>query len=273
MMCKMVKKGVLGAALGAGALALLFGTAAPSYFWTGVERVQTAAKSKVSIPFDIERARRDVAQLDEPYKETIAVVANLEEDVKTLEGEIAAHRANLGQEQAEMAALRNSLVSGDYRLTGGGSAYTARDLKVDLARRIDQYKDSERVLAEKETTLKHKKQAVRAAMAQLNTIKSQRQTLLVQIDEVEAKFKALESSRQLNEFNFDTSALARAKKTVAELKRRLNVEARKADLEGRFADKQVTVNLDADRDVVKEFDSKFGSVAPAPADKSADKDL
>ena len=57
MVCKMVKKGVIGAALTAGALYLAFGTHAPSYVRTAFHKVRHTAKDSVPIQFDIERAR------------------------------------------------------------------------------------------------------------------------------------------------------------------------------------------------------------------------
>ena len=48
MMCAMVKKGLVGAALGAGALFLVFGTSAPSYVKTAFHKVRQ--KSRVRFP-------------------------------------------------------------------------------------------------------------------------------------------------------------------------------------------------------------------------------
>ena len=46
----------------------------------------------------------------------------------------------------------------------------------------------------------------------------------------------IEATQATNEFNFDDSALSRAKETVADLEKRLEVMARKAEMEGRYAD-------------------------------------
>ena len=47
MVCSMVKKGVLGAALGAGTLFLVFGTSAPSYVKTAFHKVRQNVKDSV----------------------------------------------------------------------------------------------------------------------------------------------------------------------------------------------------------------------------------
>ena len=46
MVCSMVKKGVLGAVLGAGTLFLVFGTSAPSYVKTAFHKFRQGAKTQ-----------------------------------------------------------------------------------------------------------------------------------------------------------------------------------------------------------------------------------
>ena len=75
MVCSMVKKGLLGAALGTGALFLVFGTSAPSYVKTAYHRLRQNAKEAVNPQFEIERARQDIESLKPMFdqnKETLA---------------------------------------------------------------------------------------------------------------------------------------------------------------------------------------------------------
>ena len=46
-----------------------------------------------------------------------------------------------------------------------------------------------------------------------------------------------------NDFNFDNSALSRAKKTVSDLEERLDVMARRAEIEGRYGDLDGSVHV------------------------------
>ena len=64
MVCSMVKKGLLGAALAAGALYLVFGTSAPSYVRTAFHKVRHNAKDAVPVQFEIDRARDEIAALE-----------------------------------------------------------------------------------------------------------------------------------------------------------------------------------------------------------------
>ena len=154
--------------------------------------------------------------------------------------------------------MRESLETGDFRLAGHVS-YTADDIKGDLARRLDHYRNVSRTLEEKEATLKIKQKAVVAAHQQLKNMAAQKKALLAKLDGIEARLKMIEATRATNDFNFDDSALARAKRTVAELDKRLDEMARFAELEGRYIESGTTIIVEPGRDVIKEIDAEFGA--------------
>jgi chromosome segregation ATPase len=273
MACKLIRKTVLGAALGAGALALLFGTAAPSFVKTAFHRARHNANDAVPIQFKIDMARQQVADLDPAIKENIENLARAEEDVKELNAEIVAINENRAKEKKAITALRDSLGSGDFRLAGSSVSYTPDEVKADLRRRFDHYRQVEKVLSEKEKTLKAKEKAVVAAREMLGNIRQQRQVLMTKIEEIDARNKAIEATKSYNEFNFDDSALSNVKKTVADLERQLNVKARASELEGRFADQNVPVVVEPVGDVLKEIDAEFGTPKAERGTATADKDL
>ena len=68
-------------------------------------------------------------------------------------------------------------------------------------------------------------------------------------------------------------ALARAKKTVSELDKRLEVMARVVEAEGRYSEPGVPVIVEPSRDVLKEVDHEFGVPATDSARASNDKNL
>jgi chromosome segregation ATPase len=270
MACKMIKKGLLGAMVGAGALALLFGTSAPSYVKTAFHKVRDNAKSAVPIQFQIDRARQQVADLEPAIHLNRENIASAEVDVERLEREITSSQANLGQEKKEIVALRNCLDSGNLRLTGSVS-YTPDEIKVELTRRMDHFKVAKQIVKEKEDTLKARQKAVVAARKQLGEMTAAKQTLLTKIDEIEARLKSIEATQAANEFTFDDSELARVKESVSDLEKRVEVMARVAEQEGRLTDKGVPVLIEPTRDVLNEIDNEFGAPhgsSTASADKS-----
>lgn len=270
--CSYVKKGLLATALTVAGLGLVFGTSAPSYVKTAFNRLRHSVKKQVPVEFDIERARREIADLEPAIRDNIESYVRAEVDVEHLKAEMVAIKDNMSKEKEELLSLRSSLKSEKYRLTGSGAMYTADEIKSELAGRWEHYKQTDRILHEKNETLKAREKAMVAARKQLETIRDQRRNLLAKVDEIEARLKAIEATQAANQFTFDDSALARAKQTVAELDNRLEVMARTAEIEGRFADGKIPVVIEPKRDVVKEIDNAFGAPA-APSPESADKSL
>jgi peptidoglycan hydrolase CwlO-like protein len=270
MVCKVVKKGLLGAALSAGALYLVFGTHAPSYVRTAFHKVRHTAKDSVPIQFEIDRAKEDIAALEPAILNNREELARGEVDVEHLKREIDTVRANLGTEKKAMLTLRESLATGDLKLAGHVS-YTAGEVKTELAHRLDHYRNVAKILEEKETTLKAREKAVVSARQKLTEMASQKRALGTKVESIQARLQAIEATQDKNEFNFDDSALARAKQTVNDLERRLEVKARVAEMEGRYSGDFSTAPsyVEPGRDVVKEVDEAFGQApTPKPGDKS-----
>lgn len=271
MVCKMVKRSVLGALAGAGVLALLFGTAAPSYVRTAFHRVRHSAQDSVPVQFEIERARQQVADLEPAIHKNIEEIAKAEVEIEQLDREIVATRQNLDREGKALMALREHLATGDLKLTGGVS-YTTEELKAEMARRLDHFKTVKGIIADKENTLNLRKKALLAAREQNAKMRASKLALMTQIEGIETRLKQIEAAQSANEFNFDDSALARAKQTVAELGKRVEVLARVAEQEGRYTNTGVPVYVEPGRDVVKEVDAELGQPAK-PSATSHDKDL
>jgi chromosome segregation ATPase len=269
----LIKKAVLGAALSAGALYLAFGTSAPSYVRTAFCRVRHNAQDAVPVQFEIDRARGEIANLEPAIKDNIETLARAEVDVEYLDREIAMTQENLAGEKKAMLALRERLETGDFRLAGRRHVnYTAEEIKADLARRVDHIHNVAKNLEEKEATLKAKQKAIVAARKQLVEMADQKKLLLTKLAGIEAHLKMIEATKATNEFDFDNSALARAKQSVADLEKRLEVLDRRAEMEGRFVDSGIPVSLEPGRDIVKEIDEEFGASTPAQTNNDTPKD-
>jgi chromosome segregation ATPase len=268
----MVKRGVLGAALGAGALALLFGTAAPSYVKTAFHGVRQSVKDNVPIEFQISRARQELAELKPAMHKCLEDVARAEYRVGKLQEEIVAHRDQLDREGKAIVALRKHRDNGDVQLTGTVT-YTPAEIDRDLARRFDRYQESKKALAEKVETLKARKQAVQAAREQLDNMQAAESALLAKIETIEAKFRQIEAKQAAAAVSFDNSALSRLKETVNELEERVSVMDRVTSQQARLTDHGLPVAIEPGRDVLKEIDSEFGTPAKDSSTASTDKNL
>jgi chromosome segregation ATPase len=267
MVCSIVKKGLLGAALGAGTLFLVFGTSAPSYIQTAFCKMRQSAKDAIDPQFEIERARTDIANLEPAFDQNKETLARAEVAAEHLEAEISKIQANLECEKATIMALRDKVKAGDFRLTGHG-ADAAEGLKAELASRKDHYVYTTSLLKENREVLKAKRRTIEAAHRKLEDLRAQKATLLARLAHIEAKLQMIEATQGGNEFHFDDSALSQAKRTVSELEERLEIMARRAEIEGRYGDldgKATATFVDPRRDVVKEVDDAFGPTTTAKA--------
>jgi chromosome segregation ATPase len=269
MGCSLIKKAVVGTALGAGALYLVFGTSAPSYVKTAFHKVRDNAKSAVPVQFEIDRAKQEIADLEPAIKEGIAQRAQAEVEIESLMREIAAIKAELRQEETVMDAERTSLRTGEFRLAGSVT-YTPEEIKADLARRLDHLRLNKRLVADKEATLGAKQKALESAKKQLNQMAEAKKTLRAKIEGIEARLQTIRTAEDSREFHFDDSALARAKQTVSDLEKRLDVMTRQADMEGKYLETGIPVTVEPGRDILHEVDTELG--APA-SKKSGDKSL
>jgi chromosome segregation ATPase len=263
---------LLGAALGAGALYLAFGTSAPSYVKTAFCKFRQSAKESVDPRFEIERARQEIASLKPAFDQNKETLARAEVAAEGLEKEITLVQASLDQKKTAITAMRDQFRRGDFRLTGH-IVGTADELKARLANRLDEYKATEGVLKKKQELLKSKRLMIESAHSQLENLRAQKASLETQLSDIEAQLSVIEASQAKSTFNFDSSALSRAKEAVAGLQERLNVMRHLADINDKYGDidgQSATQCVDSQRDVLKEVDEAFG---PTAAPKSGDKSL
>jgi len=267
MVCKTVKKGLVGAGLGALALYVLFGTSAPSYVKTAFSWARQGAKDSVPIDFEIKRVQQVIADLEPKIHDRIELLENEKVEVERQERELVAFQKNLDREAKEMVALNESLKSGRDVLTTGGSSYTAEEIRADLARRLASYRRGKELLNSKEQTLKVRQQNVQAIKQTLDEMVAQKKDLTTKVEAIKARLLQIEATQASNKFNFDDSELSSVKQTVDELDRRVEVMARVAEQEGRYSEKLIPVPVGPSPDVSKEIEAEFGAPHHS-ADKS-----
>jgi chromosome segregation ATPase len=275
MVCSIVKKGLLGAALGAGTLFLVFGTAAPSYVKTAFHKGRQIAKDAVDPQFEIDRARDMIANLKPMVEKNIETLARAEVEAENLDREVIAVQANLDGEKKVMVSMRDSLKTGDFRLAGH-VADNVEEVKAALAHRLDHFTYTSELLKAKKAELKAKRNTIKAAHEQLETLRTQKTTLLAKLAGIEARLRMIEATQAKNEFHFDGSALANAKQAVSELEERLDVLAKTAEMEARYSELSGTTSstyVDPSRDVIKEVDDALGQPVRPSSSKTGDKSL
>jgi hypothetical protein len=180
MVCSLVKKALVGTALGAGTLFLVFGTSAPNYVKTAFHKVRENVKESIDPQFDIDRARNDIENLKPMFDQNKETLARAEVEVENLEGEVSTMQASLDKAKKTILAMQNKLKTGEFRLTGH-IADTADNLKVELANRLDHYDYTFDTLKQKQEVLEAKRRIIKAAHEQLENLRSQKSLLLAKL--------------------------------------------------------------------------------------------
>lgn len=250
-MCKTVKKAVIGAGLGVATLSLLFGTSARHYAQTAVEQARAVAQSQVPFEYKLDEARQQVAALDPAIAEHIEKLARAEYEVGRLQEQIEVANTNLKVQGQEMLALKQGLDSGRLQLTSGVT-YTAEEVKADLARRLETFNRCQETVGSLEQTLKARVEQMNAIERALEEMAAQKKALTAKIEAIQSRHEQIQAEQASNEFTFDTTPLSQAKQTIAELDKELEVLSRKAELEGRYIEQGVKVDIAPNRDISAE---------------------
>jgi chromosome segregation ATPase len=170
-------------------------------------------------------------------------------------------KGNLQRQKDNIVTMTRDLERGDSLIVYGGQEYKRTRIQKKLDADFRSYQHSEAELKSKEKLLEAKERSLESAREQLAQIRTQKQELEVQVGEMEAELKNVRLAQTHCKFQFDDSSLAQCKATLAEIKNRLQVEKKKTELDGEFANdnaipverKEKTVS-----ELTKEIQAYFG---------------
>lgn len=225
-------------------LAVLSVTKVGSYMATGWGKFEKRAANSVPIEFEIERLKNQVGQLIPDMRKHLSTVAEGMADVERLNRDITTTKANLDEQKTRLVQMAKDLETQETQFIYAGKIYSreivAKKLEAD-------YKSYNRVLNEvktKEQLLSIKQRELDAAREQLTTIKDQEQQLKVQIAELEAELKTVRLAETKSKFQIDDSRLSDVKRSIEQLRFRLDAERKKAELDAEFFGNEFVQGVD-----------------------------
>ena len=264
----MVKKILVGTAILLTTGAIVFGTDAYSYLRTSARKVRHEVKASVPLDFEIERARQMVADLVPDIQKNMHIIAQEEVEIEDLRDQIARAEKNLAAERERLLVLRKDAANGDGKFSYAGHKATSRDVKVELSRRFDRFQTAEATLKAKRQMLDAREKSLAAAREKLEGMFGAKRDLEVQVQNLEARLKMLQAAETTSRFSFDDSQLSRCKKTVQELRKRLDVAERILEQDGKFLD-GLSEEVDVADDIVDQIDRYFGPGREAASARQA----
>ena len=252
----MVKYGALGTAGLCLVGGLLFGRDAASYLYSSARSVQTAVKDAVPVEFELQRARDLLEDIIPEMQANVRLIAQEEVEIATLKSDLDQSQRSLSEERVRVARLRDTLAAPKVIYTLAGSQYTHQQVKQELARSFDRYKEAEVVLAGKQRLLETRGKSLQAAMQILERTKAQKLRMEDQIQALDSQYRLVQATSVGSRVQIDSSKLAQTEKLIRQVKTRLDVAERVLAHEARFV-QPIAVDTIDEKDLLTQVDEHF----------------
>lgn len=261
----MLKKAIVGSVAAATLGTMMFGGDAVSYVKTGFNEVHDAVRAEVPIEFELERARDEVEALVPEIHKSLKVIAEQQVEVENLKQTIDYKQASLDEQEEAILALNEDLKSGDTQFVYAGHKYTSNEVQRDLTERFNRFKVAKDTMSAQQQILAAKEKSLDAHSQTLEGMLSQKKDLEVQLERLDAKMRTVAARKQISSLEIDDSKLAKAKSLIAEIDKKLDVEARMLDAEGNFAGLiPVETKTQVPEDISEQVASYFDPSAAQP---------
>lgn len=268
MILRTIKYGAAGLAVLALAGGFLFGTDALSYVRSSARSVQVAVKDSVPIEFELKRARDMLDEIIPEMHAHVRLIAQEEVEVASLKSDLNQADVTLAAERTRIGRLRDMLDTRQVSYTVGGLDYSREQVKEELARQFERYKEAEMVMAGKQRLLQTREKSLRAAMDMLERTRTQKVRLEDQIEALEGQHRLVKAASVGSSLNLDNSKLAQTERLIAEVKKRLDVAERVLAHEAKFV-QPMAIDTISEPDLILQVDEYFSGekdrqAAPTP---------
>jgi predicted nucleic acid-binding Zn-ribbon protein len=143
------------------------------------------------------------------------------------------------------------------------------EVKGEVARRFERFQTAEATLKAKRQMLDARQRSLVAAREKLEGMFSAKRDLEVEVQNLEARLKMLQAAQTTSQFNFDDSHLSRCKKTIQELRKRLDVAERILDQDGKLVDSLSDEAPEVSENIVEQVQTYFGVSEVSGATKAS----
>ncbi len=243
---------------------LLFGDQLFSYINSSVKSVQKAAKNNVPIEFELKRAQDLLEMVIPEMHAQIRLIAQEEVEVANLRKDIEMSEKRLKDQRAEVSKLRESLDLQKANYTFGRHEYTRAQVKDELGRQFETFKEAELVLQTKKKLLATRENALKSALGQLDETRSQKLLLENKIETLASQHRLLKTAAADSKtLKLDNSKLQQTENLISSIKKRLEVAERVLSHESKFIE-NIPVDTVQEQDMLEEIDEYFSPTATRP---------
>ena len=256
--------GLTGLGLTAG---LLFGTDLGSYVWTSTKTVRTAVRDSVPIEFELQRARDLLEDIIPEMQANVGLIAKEEVEIANLRDEIQRGQTSLAEEKVRITKLGDTLKAQRVRYVFGGLEYTHDQVKAELARAFDRYKEAEVVMAGKQRLLDTRQKSLQAAMQMLERTRGEKARLEDRIAALDSQYRLVKAASTTSHVQVDNSKLAQTEKLIGDIKKRLDVAERVLAHEAKFV-QPIEIDVISEKDLLAQVEEHFNG-KPAQVEAAA----
>lgn len=252
----MLKKILIGSGLLLMTGTFFFGRDLVSYVRTSAGLAQEAVVDAVPLEFQIRRARTMIDGLIPEIRKNMHAIAREEVEVERLERQIAQMRDTLASEKAAISRLRDDAASGKAKVVYAGRAYSADQVRADLAARFDRYKVNEATLAGMEQILAARTRTLQAAREKMEGMLAAKRQLEVEVANLTARLQMIEAAQTASSLQIDGSRLGRVRELITDLRTKLDVAERMVAAESQYRG-EIPVEQADKPDIVEEVTRYF----------------
>lgn len=254
---KWTKRAIVGGALCAAIVGVVYVSGASSYVVSSSRMIQTAVKDSIPTEFELQRARDMLDDLVPELRANVRVVAAEDVAVANLEKEIASESTRIETERGKVLSLRDALRQQQVSYRFGGIDYEREEVVNELERRFDNLRTAEKMLDSRQELLSNRRRSLNAAINKLEKTRVARVQLAAEIEALEAQFRLIEAQSTESQFTLDDSKLAQTQKLIGELKNRLQVAQNVMAREARLIEFIPVEEVVSESTVVGRIDSYF----------------
>jgi hypothetical protein len=264
----MIKHAVYGvAALGALA-SFVFGRDVWSYARTWGNSVRQTVKQEVPVEFEVARARELVENLVPDIRNVMHVIAEQEVDIDQLTAELGRKQKELTAQKDAIQTQTANLKSGQTSFVFANQTYSADQVRNDLAKRFDRFKVSDETLKREQQVLEARQKALTANREKLDNLLAAKTDLELQLEQLEARLKAVQAAETISTVSIDDSELTRAKKLIRDLNKQIDVREKVMATDGKLTDLiPVESKQAAPKDLESQIEAYFTPKAEASGSK------
>jgi hypothetical protein len=251
--CKVIKWGVIGVAGLAIAGAVVLGTDAGSYIRSSAKSLRASVKDNIPLEFELRRARDLLDDVLPEMQANVRLIAKQEVEIAAAKEDIAIAQKSLEEEKLRVARLRDHLGTANTSFTFSGVSYSRDELKNELSRRFERYKEAEMTLSGKRRLLENRQKSLIAAEKQLDQTRARKVALEAQVETLAAQYRLVQAAGAGNDVRVDETKLAHAERLIGQIRRQLDVAERVLAREAKFTS-PIPIDVVNEKDLVAQVD-------------------